>query len=107
MPEGNSTGTEVSETGSVSGAAGTTGITSQEGTSEMGEDTSEADESTSESAKTTNVTTSKRYTVRKGDTLANISLSLYDSRDYVDTICEINDIEDPDVIYEGMVLELP
>ena len=44
---------------------------------------------------------------RKGDTLANISLSLYDSRKYVDTICEINDIEDPDVIYEGMVLELP
>lgn len=107
VPEGNSTGTEVSETGSVSGAAGTTEMTSQEGTSEMGEDTSEADESTSESAKTTNVTTSKRYTVRKGDTLANISLSLYDSRDYVDTICEINDIEDPDVIYEGMVLELP
>ena len=62
---------------------------------------------TSESAKTTNVTTSKRYTVRKGDTLANISLSLYNDRDYVDTICEINDIEDPDVIYEGMVLELP
>jgi nucleoid-associated protein YgaU len=49
----------------------------------------------------------KHYTVRRGDTLANISLSLYDSRDYVDTICEINDIEDPDVIYEGMVLELP
>ena len=68
---------------------------------------SETEESISESAKTTNVTTSKRYTVRKGDTLANISLSLYDSRDYVDTICEINDIEDPDVIYEGMVLELP
>lgn len=51
--------------------------------------------------------TTKHYTVRKGDTLANISLSLYDSRQYVDTICEINDIEDPDVIYEGMVLELP
>lgn len=65
------------------------------------------DETTSESAKTTNVTTSMRYTVRKGDTLANISLSLYNDRDYVDTICEINDIEDPDVIYEGMVLELP
>ena len=54
-----------------------------------------------------NTMTTKHYTVRKGDTLANISLSLYDSRKYVDTICEINDIEDPDVIYEGMVLELP
>lgn len=65
------------------------------------------DETSSESAKATNVTATKRYTVRKGDTLANISLSLYNDRDYVDTICEINDIEDPDVIYEGMVLELP
>ncbi len=45
-----------------------------------------------------NTMTTKHYTVRKGDTLANISLSLYDSRKYVDTICEINDIEDPDVI---------
>ena len=49
----------------------------------------------------------KRYTVQAGDTLANISISLYDTRDYVDTICEMNDIENPDLIYEGMVLELP
>lgn len=49
----------------------------------------------------------KHYTVRKGDTLANISLSLYSTRDYVEIICEMNNIEDPDVIYEGMVLELP
>ena len=51
--------------------------------------------------------TAKHYTVRKGDTLANISLSLYSTRDYVEIICEMNDIEDPDIIYEGMVLELP
>ena len=92
---------------SVSDAADSMSKTGADSTSRTETDTSESEESASESAKTTNVTTSKRYTVRKGDTLANISLSLYDSRDYVDTICEINDIENPDVIYEGMVLELP
>lgn len=73
-----------------------------EETSEDGEMTSEND---AEEASNTMMT--KHYKVRKGDTLANISLSLYDTREYVDTICEINEIEDPDVIYEGMVLELP
>lgn len=48
-----------------------------------------------------------RYTVRKGDTLVNISIGLYDSMDYVDLICEMNGIDDPDLIYEGMILELP
>lgn len=67
----------------------------------------EKESQVTESATVTSAGTSKRYTVRKGDTLANISLSLYDSRSYVDTICEINDISDPDMIYEGMILELP
>ena len=47
------------------------------------------------------------YTVRKGDTLVNLSIGLYDSMEYVDVICELNDIDDPDLIYEGMVLSLP
>lgn len=47
------------------------------------------------------------YTVRKGDTLVNLSIGLYDTMDYVDVICELNDIDDPDLIYEGMVLSLP
>ncbi|MFR0985352.1 MAG: hypothetical protein ACLSFZ_01155 [Frisingicoccus sp.] len=71
------------------------GISEQSTVNEMvSEDDTDENGTASESAKTTNVTTSKRYTVRKGDTLANISLSLYNDRDYVDTICEINDIED-------------
>lgn len=48
-----------------------------------------------------------RYTVRRGDTLVNICIGLYDSQDYMDLICEMNGIDDPDLIYEGMVLELP
>lgn len=60
-----------------------------------------------EDSVTANVNTGIRYTVREGDTLANICIGLYNSQDYVDVICEMNDIEDPDVIYEGMILELP
>lgn len=65
------------------------------------------DSNASEYSAAVSGSTAKRYTVRKGDTLANISLSLYSTRDYVEIICEMNNIEDPDVIYEGMVLELP
>ena len=54
-----------------------------------------------------NASTGIRYTVRKGDTLVNISIGLYNDQDYVDLICELNNIDDPDLIYEGMVLELP
>lgn len=98
---------ENSQQEAMSGNLDTEEMNASESASDMGESATESGENASESARTTNVTTSKRYTVRKGDTLANISLSLYNSRDYVDTICEINDIEDPDIIYEGMVLELP
>lgn len=98
---------ENSQQEAMNGNLDTEEMNASESASDMGESATESGESASESARTTNVTTSKRYTVRKGDTLANISLSLYNSRDYVDTICEINDIEDPDIIYEGMVLELP
>ena len=73
--------------------------------SEEGE--KQEDSAASEYSAAVSKSTAKHYTVRKGDTLANISLSLYSTRDYVEIICEMNDIEDPDVIYEGMVLELP
>lgn len=78
---------------------------STEGENSSSETNMETD--SAESAMTTNITATKHYTVRKGDTLVNLSLGLYNSRDYVDIICEMNNIEDPDLIYEGMVLELP
>ena len=64
-------------------------------------------EKSDDSVNAANISSSFRYTVRKGDTLVNISIGLYDSMEYVDVICAMNGIEDPDVIYEGMVLELP
>jgi len=49
----------------------------------------------------------KYYTVLSGDTLVGISFKLYDSANYMTTICKLNDIEDVDMIYEGQRLIVP
>lgn len=49
----------------------------------------------------------QEYTVEEGDTLDGISIKICGSREYVETICEINNLEDSDVIYAGQVLLLP
>ena len=38
------------------------------------------------------------YIVKKGDTLAHISVEYYQTRDMVDEICELNHIYNKDVI---------
>jgi LysM repeat protein len=51
-----------------------------------------------------------KYTVRKGDTLTKISVSVYGSKNYVDRIVRINRSKlhgDPNTIEVGMVLQLP
>ena len=47
------------------------------------------------------------YTIRSGDTLIGISMSLYGSESYVDTICELNNISNPDNIQIGQKILLP
>ena len=47
------------------------------------------------------------YTIRTGDTLIGISISLYGSEAYVKEICEINGISDPDNIQIGQKILLP
>ena len=47
------------------------------------------------------------YIVQKGDTLASISYKLFQSRDYVNKIAELNGIEDQDMIYYGLKLIIP
>jgi len=39
--------------------------------------------------------------------LVGISFKLYDSANYMTTICKLNDIEDVDMIYEGQRLIVP
>ena len=47
------------------------------------------------------------YMVRSGDTLIGISMSLYGSDAYVDEICELNNISDPDNVQIGQKILLP
>lgn len=47
------------------------------------------------------------YTVKQGDTLASISLKHYHTITRAKEIQELNDIEDPDLIFVGQVLLIP
>lgn len=47
------------------------------------------------------------YTVKKGDTLLEISRRIYGRDDEIDAICSLNGIEDSDRILEGQKLLLP
>lgn len=49
----------------------------------------------------------KYYTVQKGDTLAKISMNLYNTKDKVKEICELNNIENDNKIQAGQSLLLP
>lgn len=48
-----------------------------------------------------------QYIVKQGDTLAGISMKIYQSYDYIDAIAQANKIENQDEIYPGQVLEMP
>ena len=53
-------------------------------------------------------TSSKNYyVIQEGDTLASISLRLYDTTKKVKEIMELNGIEDQDMIISGQKLLLP
>lgn len=47
------------------------------------------------------------YTVKKGDTLSQISAAHYGTVSMVSRICQVNSITPEDIIYEGQKLELP
>ena len=49
----------------------------------------------------------KSYIVKEGDTLLKISRNYYQDAAHVEEIRQLNQIEDPDYIYPGMVLRLP
>lgn len=48
-----------------------------------------------------------QYTVRPGDTLAGISMKIYESYDYIESLAEANGITNMDEIYPGQILEIP
>ncbi len=73
----------------------------EDGQPEGGEDSGDAGEPAAAPA------APRYYTVKKGDTLAAICLSIYHSLDKMQQLCEANGIEDGDKIYVGQKLELP
>lgn len=71
---------------------------------------SQTDKSNDSSEKPTSTESSnarKRYEIQPGDTLAAISIKMYNTDKMVDEICEYNHIEDGDQIVAGDVLILP
>lgn len=72
---------------------------------------SETDDAENESEANENtdvaVGTHQSYTVKEGDTLLKISRAYYQDAEHVQEIIRLNQIENPDYIYPGMVLQLP
>ena len=57
-----------------------------------------------------NLSEAKSYTtykVKDGDSLEAISKKFYGNRDKIDEIMEVNEIDDANKIYSGMILKLP
>jgi LysM repeat protein len=66
-----------------------------------------SESSTSQEESTQVAAQPKTYTVQKGDTLAKISLKLYNTQDMVSKICELNNIQNDNKIQAGQTLLLP
>ena len=63
--------------------------------------------SQSESANADTQNSARYYTVKKGDSLMSISKTVYHTTQKVQDICNANQIENMDMIYEGQQLLLP
>ena len=94
------------ETGS--GTSDTQTVTETQSASGAGKSNTEnADAETSDSAQQTSSAPSDYYIVKKGDSLVSISKAIYNTSSKVDEICQLNNIENMDMIYEGQKLLLP
>lgn len=65
------------------------------------------DDSDENTVSSDNVDVVEYYVVKEGDTLAGISMKLYDSLNMVEEICRINSIENEDSLYIGQKIYLP
>lgn len=69
--------------------------------------TSQENKTTEEAPPTETVAEPKYYTIEKGDTLANISMKIYGTKDMVQKMCELNNIKNDNKIQAGQVIQLP
>lgn len=60
-----------------------------------------------EAVQQTSDTPSDYYIVKRGDSLVSISKAIYNTSSKVEEICQLNNIENMDMIYEGQRLLLP
>lgn len=77
------------------------------GASENPEQNSEVSEETTAAETTTPETTAEVYIVKEGDTLESIIRRTYGDISRIDEICEMNGLEDGNLIYIGQKLLLP
>lgn len=83
---------------------------SQDVQSQKGAEQSQEGQGSSSQAESANADTqnsARYYTVKKGDSLMSISKAVYHTTQKVQDICNANQIENMDMIYEGQQLLLP
>ena len=97
--EGEETDSASSEKPASDTEAGSGSVNSQ---AETGEGAQQTD-----SSQQTAATPSDYYIVKKGDSLVSISKAIYNTSNKVEEICQLNHIENMDMIYEGQKLLLP
>ena len=76
-------------------------------TEEQGQDNSDEDSDDQEEIEALSRNVARYYEVEKGDTLYTISRKIYGDTTYVQKICELNQITDPDNIRYGQKIVLP
>lgn len=84
----------------------------QKGSEKSGSAQQETSEKTDSSQDTSETSASQQdriryYTVQPGDTLDSICLSIYNSLEVRDELCQLNGIEDGNKIFTGQKLQLP
>ena len=88
-----------------------TNVSENQNTENPNSNTGETDEQSMDASEVKDVVTTAlhgmKYTVKEGDTLAEISEHYYASIAYVNAICVLNDIDNADKIYPGMEITLP
>lgn len=95
--------TTVAET-TVPPVTTTTSTTTVPETTTASQNTTEAQEAAVQPEATV---TPRTHTIVRGETLLSISLDIYGNANMMDEICQMNDISNPDSIYEGQEILLP
>ncbi|WP_099467436.1 LysM peptidoglycan-binding domain-containing protein [Konateibacter massiliensis] len=71
------------------------------------EESSQDQSASTETAEETKTEEPQYYTIQKGDTLAKISMKIYNTQDMVAQICELNNIKNDNKIQAGQKILLP